>query len=192
MKSTLNLFKSVIVDGANAPSITNFAELNQEFIKSGFIFAPEVLSEYKGDKLASLVKTVNGLYGKNGKDLNKSFHKSFAKVRDASIEQLWYEQALHYLTTYGFEEMGFFSHESVYIPAERLEVPEVTEGFRLTVIRGLTKNETKKELLALLSSGIALKESTIKDVLEVATTVEITEAEVQGIKNREVRTALYD
>lgn len=195
MKSALNLFKAVPIDGTTKVSTEfkeQFEELNKDFIKSGFVFSPSVLNEYTGDKLTKLVNEVNEQYGKDGAELNKSFHKSFAKVRDASMEQLWFEQALHYLTTYGFEEMGFFSHDSVYIPAEPLEIPEIKEGFKLTVIRGLTKTELKAELLDFLQAGIALKDATIKDVLDVATFVGVTESEAQEVKNKEVRIALYD
>lgn len=193
MRSSLNLFKAVPIKSIGIEvSQKEFTELNKSFIKSGFVFSPSVLNEYSGDKLDKLVKEVNTLYGKDGAELNKAFHKSFAKVRDASIEQLWFEQALHYLTTYGFEEMGFFSHESVYIPAEKLDVPDIKDDFKLTVIRGLTKKELKAELLGFLSAGIALKEATIKDVLDVATFVGVTEAESQEVKNKEVRIALYD
>jgi len=192
MKSALNLFKAVPIKGNTPVDKTRFETVNAQFVKSGFVFAPEVLAEYKGEDLKALVKNVNDLYGKDGADLNKSFHKSFAKVRDASMEQLWYEQALHYLTTYGFEEMGFFSHDTVFVPHEELDIPLITEGFKLTVIRGLTEDELKAELLAFLSSGIALKEATIKDVLEVATVVGVTEKESQEVKNKEVRIALYD
>lgn len=192
MKSALNLFKAVPIKGGITPDKTRFETVNAQFVKSGFVFAPEVLAEYKGEDLKTLVNQVNELYGKDGADLNKSFHKSFAKVRDASMEQLWYEQALHYLTTYGFEQMGFFSHDTVFIPHEDLDIPLITEGFKLTVIRGLSEDELKAELLAFLSSGIALKEATIKDVLEVATVVGVTEAESQEVKNKEVRIALYD
>lgn len=192
MKSTLNLFKAVPIKDNEKVTSEQFAELNEKFIQNGFVFSPEILAEYKGTGLDKLVKQVNDLYGKGGADLNKTFHKSFAKVRDASMKQLWYEQALHYLTTYGFEEMGFFSHESVYIPAESLDVPEVEENFKLTVIRGLTTEQLKAELLAFLSTGIALKDATIKDVLDVATFVGVTELETQEVKNKEVRIALYD
>lgn len=192
MKSALNLFKAVPIKGDITPDKTRFETVNAQFVKSGFVFAPQVLAEYKGEDLKKLVNQVNDLYGKDGADLNKSFHKSFAKVRDASMEQLWFEQALHYMTTYGFEEMGIFSHESVFIPAEELDIPLITEGFKLTVIRGLTESELKAELLTFLSSGIALKEATIKDVLDVATVVGVTEKESQEVKNKEVRIALYD
>lgn len=192
MKSALNLFKAVPIKGNGSPDRTGFETVNAQFVKSGFIFAPEVLAEYKGEDLKALVKNVNDLYGKDGADLNKAFHKSFAKVRDASDMQLWVEQSMHYLTTYGFEEMGFFSHDTVFIPHEELDIPLIEGGFKLTVIRGLTDEQLKEELLKFLSSGIALKESTIKDALEIATVVEVSESEVEEIKNKEVRIALYD
>jgi hypothetical protein len=192
MKASLNLFKAVPIKGNTPVDKTRFETVNAQFVKSGFVFAPEVLAEYKGEDLKTLVNNVNSLYGKDGADLNKSFHKSFAKVRDASLEQLWFEQALHYLTTYGFENAGVFSHDTVFIPHEELDIPLITEGFKLTVIRGLTKEDLKTELLAFLATGIALKDATIKDVLELATVVGITELETQEVKNKEVRIALYD
>jgi hypothetical protein len=192
MKSSLNLFKAVPIKGNLAVDKSRFETVNAQFVKNGFVFAPEVLAEYKGEDLKTLVKEVNALYGKDGADLNKAFHKSFEKVRDASIQQLWAEQTLHYLSTYGFEQMGVFDHATVFIPHEELDVPLITENFTLTVIRGLTTEQLKAELLEFLNAGIALKDSTIKDVLEIATFVGVTETESQEVKNKEVRIALYD
>jgi hypothetical protein len=192
MRSSLNLFKAVPITGGSSATKEQFSSVNEKFVQSGFVFSPEVLAEYTEEKLDKLVKEVNALYGKDGRELNKSFHKSFSKVRDASMHELWLEQSLHYLTTYGFEQLGFFSHGSVYVPVEDLDIPEIEEGFKLTVIRGLTKDELKDELLDFLQSGIAFKDATIKDVLDVATFVGITQREAQEVKNKEVRIALYD
>ena len=63
---------------------------------------------------------------------------------------------------------------------------------RLVVINGYTKEELKEKLIALLDIGIALAEDTRKDVVDVAVFVELSEDNVHAIKNREVRSALYD
>ncbi|MEK6883732.1 MAG: hypothetical protein AABY22_29155, partial [Nanoarchaeota archaeon] len=63
---------------------------------------------------------------------------------------------------------------------------------RLIVIRGCTKEELREKLLSLLKSGIALGEDTIKDVMEVAVFVKLNEKDLEKIKNKEVKVALYD
>jgi len=93
------------------------------------------------------------------------------------MEQLVMEQLIHYFTTYGFKDMGIYSEESVYIPSEKLDIPELKEDIKLTVIKGYTKEELKEKLMKMLSSGIALKEDTIKDVLDVATFVGVDSVE---------------
>ena len=80
----------------------------------------------------------------------------------------------------------------VYIPKEKLEIPKLEEGITLIVINGYTKKEIKEKLLSLLQSGISLGEDTINDVIDVATYVEIGEKEIDNIRNKEVKIALYD
>lgn len=187
MQSTIRLFKALPVDrkdnGINE-------ELTKTTLAKGFIFAPEVIAAYPDT--AHLVDLVNQAYGRSSEELNATFHKSFAKVRDASMEQLVYEQIIHYLTTYGAENAGVFSHEGVFIPGEQLDAPELKDGLRIVVIRGLTKEELKVELMKLLTSGVALAERTLADVLDVASFVGVDENDLNVIKNKEAKSALYD
>jgi len=88
--------------------------------------------------------------------------------------------------------MGVYNEESVYIPAEQLDAPELKDGVRIVVIRALTKAELKAELLELLSSGVALKEETVKDAIDVAQFVGINVTDIEQIKNKEVKAALFD
>lgn len=187
MKSTIHLFKALPVD--NKKTAEN-AELMKTTLARGFIFDPAVIANYPDT--AHLIELVDQAYGRSSEELNQTFHKSFAKVRDASIEQLVFEQMIHYLTTYGAERMGIYSEESVYIPGETLEAPELKDGIRIVVIRGLTKEELKTKLLELLSSGIALKDTTLADALDVAQFVELDENDIDKVKNKEAKAALYD
>ena len=132
------------------------------------------------------------------------------------------EQLAHYLTTYGKEAPGDYLTEKeeqfgvdrlaekiidlpdfksnkikdenyIYIPEEVLDIPGIlSEDVRLVVIKGYTKEELKDKLLTLLASGIALKEETVQDCVEIAKFVELDDMEIVGIKNKEVKTALYD
>ena len=187
MKATIRLFNALPIETKRKKSDT---ELLKKTLLKGFVFSPEVIYNYPDHN--KLIASVEKIIGLSGEKLNNSFHKSWAKVKNASIEQLVLEQMVHYFTTYGFEALGIYDKNSVYIPNEELELPEDIDGIELTVINGYTKKELKTKLLKLLSSGIALHEDTVKDVLEVAEFVGINEKDLESIKNKEVRIALYD
>lgn len=188
MKSTIRLFKAVPVDSKKKKADKKLVERT---IKLGFVFAPEVVASYPNyDYLINLVEEA---FGMSPEHLNSSFHKSWKKIAEADIEQLMIEQILHYLTTYGFERFGIYNEDSIYIPREELDIPELEEeNLRLIIIKGYTKNELKEKLMSLLQSGVALAEETKKDVLDVATFVGLDEKDVESVRNKEVRVALYE
>lgn len=194
-------------------------KLLEKTIKRGFIFSPEVVYNYSNYN--ALIKLVEEVYGITAEKLNNSFHKSWVKVKEADIEQLVVEQIAHYLTTYGKEQpeeyieekgeqwgvdnlggkiigLGDFESDKiggnyVYIPKEKLEIPECDiSGMKLVIIKGYTKDELKTKLLKLLGSGIALGEDTINDVMDVATFVKLNENDIENVKNKEVKALLYD
>lgn len=187
MEATIKLFRALPVKNKNQKTDT---ELMEKTIKKGFVFAPEVIANYSNyDELIRLVEKTVGL---SAEQMNSSFHKSWKKVKEASIEQLVIEQILHYLTTYG-KEAGLVAlpDDFVYIPAEDLDIPDIKlDNIKLTVIKGYTKEELTGKLLTLLESGIALAEDTIKSAVEVAMFVGLEDFE--RVKNKEVKVALYD
>jgi hypothetical protein len=183
-ESVLKLFNAVIVDAESHQDVIYSID---KTIKYGYITAP-------GIKLSEVdILQINNIIGITSRQINNTFHKSWAKIKNSSMEQLFYEQIIHYITTYGFEKIGIFTHESVYIPAEKLELPDINiEDIKLKVIKGYTKEELKEKLLTLLKSGIALKEETIKYVLDIALFLGFAAEDVYQIKNKEVKIALYD
>jgi hypothetical protein len=192
MNSSLRLFKVVLIP--NHRDDVNYecdSATQKATIRAGFVLAPDVMAHYTGDARARLLAEIEQLYGRDGAKLNQAFHKSWGKVKNASIEQLVLEQLIHYITTYGFEQLGFFSHDTVYIPGEHLDAPEFKDGLRLVVIRGLTAVELREELLQLLSSGIALSETTMTDVLDLVPLTGITKDDLERVRNKEARAALY-
>lgn len=186
MKATINLFKAVPITVKKTKQANE--ELLEQTIKKGFIFSPEVVYNYSN--LDEVIKMIE--VGITPEKLNNSFHKSWRKIKEASIEQLVIEQIIHYFTTYGLEALGIYDKDSVYIPNEKLEIPEIKEDIKLVIIKGYTKEELKEKLLKLLDSGIALKEDTINDVVEVALFVGLNEKEIENIKNKEVGVIMYD
>lgn len=189
MESTIRLFKALPI--SNRRKKKPAKAILEKTIPLGFTFSPEIVSNY--DINDQLINTVSEEIGLTKEQMNNSFHKSWKKIKEASMEQLVFEQIVHYITTYGFEEFGIYNDETVYIPAERLEIPELEKGkIKLTLIKGYTNNELKEKLLKLLQSGIALKEETIDDVIEVAEFVGISGKEIELINNKEVKVRLYD
>lgn len=116
----------------------------------------------------------------NGKQLNATFHKSWKVIKDSSREELLIHQILHYFTTYGTN----FTSDFIYIPAEKLDIPNV-KNIQLKVIKGLDKSEIITKALDMLSTGVALDESTIDDLLELLSELKHKFDNVDGIKNKE-------
>ena len=100
MNAMIKLFKAVIVKNSKLKKKASKALL-QETIQKGFIFAPNVIANYSEKELLELAKTI----GLSSAEMNSSFHKSWTKIKNASVEQLVFEQLVHYFTTYGFEAM---------------------------------------------------------------------------------------
>lgn len=195
MDSIIKLFKAVEVrakpiKGERIPAISK--ALLEETVKKGFVFSSAAIYNYSNQELIDLVKVIERECGLTAEKMNSSFHKSWKKVKDADIVQLILEQLIHYFTTYGFERLGIYDEDSVYIPNEKLEIPELVEGIRLVVINGYTKEELRKKLLSLLQSGIALAESTLKDVVDLATYLDFGEEEISTVRNKEAKAMLYD
>ncbi|WP_294292255.1 hypothetical protein [uncultured Chryseobacterium sp.] len=142
---TLQLFNAVLAKESPAEAFIS---------DDGFIIEPnalwaknQILSYYAREKL-------------NGNDLNKTFHKSWQKIKDSTRAQLLLEQVFHYISTYGSDFRG-----EIFIPNEVLNVPDLKLTFK--VIKAYTEKEMIEKCLSLLSSGIALKEESIDDVLSV-------------------------
>lgn len=131
-------------------------------------------------------------YGKDGKKWNETFHKDFEIVKNAPIEDLIAQQIIHYITTYGFESLGLYDSDLVYIPNEKLEIPGLDKdsGVEFITIKPITENELTEKLMVLLTSGIALSEQTIKDVMVLSDYID--KDRFDEISNREIKTALYD
>ncbi|MDW9381907.1 hypothetical protein [Chryseobacterium sp. JV558] len=168
---TLQLFNAVLAKESNAePFISN----------DGFVIEPhavwaknEIISYYAKEKL-------------NGNDLNKTFHKSWEKIKNTSRIELFFEQIKHYISTYGSN----FQSE-IYIPKEILNVPDTKLIFK--VIKAYTVEEMQEKCLSLLKSGIALKEETIDDLLYILhTELDYDFTGKENIRNKEAIIKIAD
>lgn len=187
IKAIINLFNAVPINKRRKGRKDN-AKWLKSTINKGFIFSPEVIEDYSERGLLRLIEFI----GITSEQINNSFHKSWEKIKKASIEQLVLEQICHYITTYGFEELGIYDKDSVYIPQEKLEIPDINiKNIKLTLIKGYTKEEIKEKLLDLLNSGIAFGAETMAKIVDVALFVDVNNKEIELIKNKEVKIMLY-
>lgn len=185
--STLKLFNGFPTKTQKKTKLTT--EITSITINHGFVFTPQMFGNFSKEKLESLITLISNEIELTPEQMNSTFHKSWGKVRDAPIEQLVFEQLTHYMTTYGYEQLGIYSDSTVFIPSEKLDVPSLKDGVRLTVINGYTKKQLKEKLLKLLNSGIAL--DTLDEIVEVAKYVELSDDEVLSLNNKEARVRLY-
>lgn len=181
--ATLRLFKAVHIKSrsdANASGKTLEAT-----IPFGYVLDPAIVAD------AETLDLINKRVGVSGEQANASFHKSWEKIRTAKIEQLVLEQLLHYMTTYGFQERGIYDPASVYIPNEKLEIPEISDDLSLTYIRGLTSDELLEEIVK-IGSGVALHEDSLFDIMTIVRAIQFEPDFLERIRNHELQSQLYD
>lgn len=145
---------------------------------------------YTRDVTDIIKEEAERLYGLKPDEWNNAFHKSFKTVIDTPIEKLVAQQLIHYFSTYGLESIGMFDNDLVYIPHERLDIPDIKEDIELKVIRNISIEELGARLLTLLTSGIALSKQTVEDIMTLSDYID--KERFDDIKNREVKIALYE
>ncbi len=169
---TLKFFNAVVE--RQSKEAEPFVSEDGYVISPGALWAKnQIIDYYKKEKLT-------------GNDLNKTFHKSWAKIKNSSRFELLVEQITHYMSTYGSN-----FQDEIYIPPELLEVPDLKLKYR--VIKSYTKDEMIEKSLDLLKSGIALAEETLDGLLTILVDeldYEFTGKE--GIRNKEAIVKIAD
>ncbi len=185
-KEILKLFKGYLGDNTisidDSDGLNCMGLFNQKALKFGVMIPNNAPKE--------TVEEAIKLYGKDGKKWNQCFHKGFSVVANSSIEELIFQQIIHYFTTYGFENLGIYNSDKIYIPREQLEIPELEEDIEMVIIKPLTTQEISNKIMTLLTSGIALSKDTIASIMVLSDF--ISKDNFTSIRNREVKIALYD
>lgn len=182
-RELLRLFNAVLVD--SDPAHNQPPNLRNKTVRHGYILDPSITAT---DDLLNIIEDVVGI---SGEKANSSFHKSWSVVRDTPMEELVFQQMLHYLTTYGFEKQGIYRESAVYIPREVLDCPDITDDIPLTVVRAFDKEQVLENIID-LGSGIALGEQTLADVMAIVVKCDFDSEFVERIANRELKARLFD
>lgn len=186
-EETVRLFNSIFVDVKNVSQIKE--DMLVRCVKNGYFLDEKIKATH--DVLDAIEKNI----GISGEKANKTLHKSWKTVSDTPIDVLVAQQIFHYITTYGFQSLGIYSEDSIYIPAEKLDVPDVeaSKGFSLVYIKAITSEEELfNKVLELAASGVALSEQSIADLYNIIVAMEWQPAFVSEIKNRELKSKLYE
>jgi hypothetical protein len=168
-----------------------YAPTLRRALNAGLVFSPEVLS-YPVKEFQQICDEAIEMYGRDPKQLNSSFHKSWAKVANAPMELLVLEQIIHYMTTYGAESVGCYDEDRVFIPAEVFDVPEWDDDVDLMVISSITELDLKEKVLQLAGSGIALSSESIMDITVILSDLGFFPSELARVKNRELLAVLCE
>lgn len=164
---SLKLFNVVPSGDAKESDLKNSLKYGVVIDQNASYASDLILGYFKKNKLSS-------------KQLNATFHKSWKVIKNSSREELLIHQILHYFTTYGTN----FTSDFIYIPAEKLEIPEVKQ-IPLKVIKGVSTDVIISKSLEMLSSGVALDEQTIDDLIELLSGLKHKFDSVDNIKNKE-------
>lgn len=179
MNAYVNLFKAL-------PVKTRTESVSFDYIDHGVLVEDSVAESYSQTKIKQVIKTLVP----SNSQMNKTFHKSWKKVRDASMEQLVTEQLLHYFTTYGFESLGIYSEGTVFIPNEELKL-EGEGGVTFYVLRGITPDEASEAVQRIVASGMALSDTDLDDLVSVIKEQKLPIDPAKSA-NREMSVRLYD
>ena len=182
----LKLFKGIVYDDSN-----ELKEYNESFItnflSNGIILDDTAIKIVSQNDNQKLLEIINNLYGKPNY-LNNTFYKSYSDVSEASDLKLFLDKILHYLTTYGFENLGIYDESTVYIPNKEIGLEISSEPIYFTKIKTYSINEVKLKVINMLNSGIALKHETINLLINIIKDLNIiADINIDDIKNREAK-----
>lgn len=176
ISSLIEMFKVCPQDSYTNTSSEDMIDLMKTAIKNGYIFHPNCNVGY----IKAFLESRDIQY-------NSTFYKTWSDVTNKNRLELFTDQVLHYLSTYGQNFEG-----EAYIPNVESNEPE-WETY--TVISSICYDVLYYKCLEMLQSGIALKSETVNVLTDYIITfakwTKIT-VDVDSIKNREALVIICD
>jgi len=154
-------------DGTLSPIEMSFEYVNKAALVGGYIIHPDCCN-------SRVIKWLNT----QKFDIDTTFYQTWHDVESKSRLVLFFEQVLHYASTYGTGHTG-----EPYLP-ERKEFEDVKFD-EYKVIEPITPEEIQEKIQGMFDSGIALKQETIEDCISLLKEFHLN-LNVDTIKNREV------
>ena len=147
-----SLFNSVVTDEKeNKLTIKDYI---REF---GPLFIIKRFNSFSMDELIEAVDVVKSFLV-DGDETNKTFYKNWKNITDKTRLELFIDQVLHYLTTYGMELKG----DDVYLPDRDVElnIPDL-ELENVKIIETITLDMFLDKLIDFIQTDIAIDSNTV-------------------------------
>jgi len=150
----------------------NFELVNKQAVKLGYLIHPDICDD-------SVLEFINS----QSVNYNSTFYNTWEDIIYKNRFELLIDQLIHYCSTYGTDFKG-----EPYIPNDNnIELPPLTN---LKVILPITKEELSSKCFKMLTSGIALKQETIEELLIILDYLSIN-INIDEVKNKEAKMFLY-
>ena len=179
----VKLFNISIEDSRNE---VDYVTLNNSAMQVGYIVHPDACN------LATqqFIQSISG-------NVNSTFYQNWEDVTSKTRFELFIDQLLHYVTTYGTD---FACEGNGYVPNATPVGPVYISLFKdYKVIMPCTEEDVYNRCMDMLTSGIAMKQATIETivdyVVEYVTENDLLttgEFDIDDIANREALTLLCD
>lgn len=163
----LQQIKSSIALVKQAPYITSKANLTRfvDFVRHGIVFLHDdgsVAIEVNADVGALAIKE----FGFDTETFNNTFYETFGRVEAASDIELFFDQAMHYMSTYGAEQIGLKGYPA-YIPIRitNPKKPELEGEMKLITIILRDEKDIVAELNMLFNKVQTLNSRVEKELL---------------------------
>ena len=154
VKAVLNLFKAV--PNLEGEKFTPYTLDNERNLANGFFITERAFKVCPCVAATGIVDFIKSKFGYNIFELNQGFYKSFRTVTELTPQKILINKLLHYMSTYGMEDLGIFDRELVYIPNDALELPADAKPVKITVIDTIDNAELEARAVKMIQSGAAL------------------------------------
>lgn len=189
VRATLTLFKAV--PNVSDKNFLPHAVDNEKNLARGFFVTERAAEACPIVADENIRRHIKEKFGYDVFELNQGFYKSFRTVADSTPQKILANKLLHYMTTYGFENLGIFDRELVYIPNDALDLPADAKPTKITVIDAIDDAEIERRTKKFIFSGVALSNETI-DALSVVVNFLGIEIDVDAVPNKEFAVRLCD
>lgn len=171
-----------VIDETTGPRVDT-----KDFINRGLIFVDdkglvETLSEEVALKVARDLNRIYDIW-------NRHFHQTWEKIADAPIEQLAWEQIVHYFSTYGLESIGMKACPT--IPCEEMfdDVkmrPDSVKAFTVVTV------VNEKDAILLLNDYVkSAKKPNLENIALVAEVIDRLTVTADEIPSFEIKCLYY-
>ena len=147
-KTLIKMFRQVVP--GECGDIRSFVEVNEMAIKRGYLVMPEACTELVVEWLAD-----------ERFDPNATFYKEWKDIQDRNQLELLFDQIMHYISTYGTD----FAAGNGYVPNDGRDKPMMSFE-TLKAVTVTTPEEMQLRCIKMLQSGVALKEDTMKALVD--------------------------